>query len=1431
MFQRLASLSAVLRGVISWIAPHGRCRKGVGRFSEGLSSLGCSKTGAGLRRLYRALFVLVFLLLTSAHAMAAEPDTTPPVITATVSPSPNASGWNNTNVTVTFQATDSGSGVASLTQPVTITTEGAGQTITGQATDYAGNTATASVTLNTDTTPPGITATVSPPPNANGWNNTNVTVTFQATDSGSGVASVTQPVTFTSEGTSQVTGTATDRAGNTASLPVIVKIDKTPPFVSNLTPTGGSITNRRPTISAQVSDMLSGVYWLWGMSLDGNPVPASCTYPSPYGPGQTGPASISYTPTSDLAAGQHTVVVSGGDWAINSFSTQWCFTVDSTPPVITAAISPSPNISGWNNSNATVYFSATDSGTGVANVTPPVTVTSEGTNWVTGTATDYAGNMASTMVAVKIDKSSPSIMASVSPSPNMNGWNNSDVWVYFYVSDSFSGVANVSSPVHVTSEGTGWVTGTATDYAGNMASTSVTVKIDRSLPSITASVSPSPNMNGWNNTNVTVSFQATDNGSGVASVTCPVTVSMEGSMQMITGIATDRAGNTASSPVTLKIDKTPPYIYNLTPFSGSVTARRPTISAQVSDSLSGVCSLLMYLDGNSVPATCNWPVPYGPGYTGSASISYTPTSDLFLGQHTVVVSGSDWASNSFSTQWSFTVDSTPPVITATVSPQSYYGGWINSNATVYFSATDSGTGVAYVTPPVTVTSEGTSQVFGTATDFTGNTASLQVTVRIDKTPPYVFNLTPTGGSITDRRPTISAQASDMLSGVYWFQMNLDGNCVSANCSWPVPYGPGQTGPASISYTPTSDLASGQHTVVVSGGDWALNSFSTQWSFTVASPPAITSATTAGGSAGTAFSYQITASNSPTTYGATGLPFWASFNSSTGAITGTPTTVGTTTVTISATNAGGTGSAMLSITMAPGAPAKLAFVTQPGNGTGGSNLSTQPVVTVQDAYGNVVTSATNSITLAITNGTGTAGAVLSATTNPLAATDGVAGFSGARIDKAGTNYSLTASAAQLTSATSNTFINIIVGPAAQSTFSRQPGGGPAGTAWDQQPQVTLQDAGGNTVTRTAQDVTLAIQNNPGGGTLSGTTTVALNTATGVATFSGLSVEKAGAGYTLTATGNTLNTAPGVVVSAGFSITPAATTTFVVSGYPSEVTAGTAGSVTVTAQDAFGNTASGYTGTVSFSSTGQAALPANYTFTTGANGDNGTHTSSVTLTTAGTQSITASDIATPGITGTQYNIQVDVGAFTKLQILVPGETAAPGTSSGKTGTPAAETAGNAFNVIVNAVDACWNVVSTVTDTVSISSTDPGAVSPTDTPLESGTKTLTVTLKIVGSGTQTVTASDVTQPAKTPDTCSAIPVNPGAASQLEFTTQPGNGTGGSYLWTKPVVSVQDAYGNTVTSAADSIILAIGDNPSGGTLFAVSFRQGCMKRPSGMW
>src|SRR5205823_1620501 len=94
----------------------------------------------------------------------------------------------------------------------------------------------------------------------------------------------------------------------------------------------------------------------------------------------------------------------------------------------------------------------------------------------------------------------------------------------------------------------------------------------------------------------------------------------------------------------------------------------------------------------------------------------------------------------------------------------------------------------------------------------------------------------------------------------------------------------------------------------------------------------------------------------------------------------------------------------------------------------------------------------------------------------------------------------------------------------------------------------------------------------------------------------------------------------------------------SGIPSPITPGTAADLAVAVRDAAGNRALAYLGTVRFTSSDAAAtLPANYAFTAA---DQGQHTfaGGVRFGTAGTQSVTAVDVAAPAVTGTLGGIQV-------------------------------------------------------------------------------------------------------------------------------------------------------------------------------------------------
>jgi hypothetical protein len=217
-------------------------------------------------------------------------------------------------------------------------------------------------------------------------------------------------------------------------------------------------------------------------------------------------------------------------------------------------------------------------------------------------------------------------------------------------------------------------------------------------------------------------------------------------------------------------------------------------------------------------------------------------------------------------------------------------------------------------------------------------------------------------------------------------------------------------------------------------------------------------------------------------------------------------------TLTATSSGLTGatSAAFNIT-APPVPTAVGFAVQPSNTGVGSAISPAVTVEIRDQSGARIATATNNVTLAI--GTNPAGGTLSGTTT-VAAVNGVATFSDLSIDRAGTGYTLAATSSGLSGATSSAF-TITAAPIATALgFAVQPSHTVAGAAITPAVQAEIRDQFGARLTTASNSITLAIGTNPSGGTLSGTTTVAA--VNGVATFSGLSIDQVGSGYTLAAT---------------------------------------------------------------------------------------------------------------------------------------------------------------------------------------------------------------------------------------------------------------------------------------------------------------------------
>jgi hypothetical protein len=210
----------------------------------------------------------------------------------------------------------------------------------------------------------------------------------------------------------------------------------------------------------------------------------------------------------------------------------------------------------------TATFSCSDGYSGVKSCEPDYEFSGEGSGLTyTGHAADNADNTNSTDVTVNIDSTAPVISFVTRTLANANGWNNGDVTVEWSCTDTGgSGVVAGTITKTVSTEGANQsVSATCEDLAGNTSSdTQSGINIDNTAPTASASAAPAANTNGWNNTDVTVSFSGSDGLSGIDFCDAPEVLSSEGAGQSASGTCTDEAGN-VSAPATasgINIDKT-----------------------------------------------------------------------------------------------------------------------------------------------------------------------------------------------------------------------------------------------------------------------------------------------------------------------------------------------------------------------------------------------------------------------------------------------------------------------------------------------------------------------------------------------------------------------------------------------------------------------------------------------------------------------------------------------------------------------------------------------------------------------------------------------------------------------------------------------------------------------------------------------------------
>jgi len=483
-------------------------------------------------------------------------------------------------------------------------------------------------------------------------------------------------------------------------------------------------------------------------------------------------------------------------------------------------------------------------------------------------ATDKAGNIGQSIVAFVVEGSkqpdtTPPILAQASPQGVVT---DADVTISVLASDEQSGIAGVtltldgkelgegaSQSIKALADGNHKVIALVTNGDGLETTYEWTFSVqakDTTAPIITA-VSPH-GVVGSNDVNLTV--LASDEQSGIKEVLLSVDggKTSKGSILALKGLAPGlhQAEAEVTNGVGLKqvyawtfsvdVDTSAPVISNPQPspqsIIGDAGGEEIIISANIIDEQSKVSKVTLRLDGSAKSPTTK------------DGLSVFAVSGLDAGRHKVELVATSAGGTSL-LEWSFEVDSTPPVISS-VAPQ---GIIRNVTDTVNISAvvSEDVSKITDVTVAVDGKStkgtlkDGTVQLTQSGLDNGSHTVTVTAqsiggtsthtwtfTVDQDDTPPQI-TVTDPQGTVRVEKPTISASATDDRSGIDSIKISLNtssGKSISGRTK--------STGiirndsGGSAEFKPNSALSAGTYTVIVQVTDESGNESRAQWTFTV-----------------------------------------------------------------------------------------------------------------------------------------------------------------------------------------------------------------------------------------------------------------------------------------------------------------------------------------------------------------------------------------------------------------------------------------------------------------------------------------------------------------------------------------------------------------------------------------------------------------------
>ena len=358
------------------------------------------------------------------------------------------------------------------------------------------------------------------------------------------------PLTVSSDGEHTAVAASKDAHGNVEALKTLAfKIDSTPPTITAAATTQPNNFGWYTTpVSVQYTcdDATSGVW------VEEHPCPDD---------------QVLSDEGRDVTSASETIVDRAGNGATSNVVR---VDIDLTPPTITAAATPQPNIFGWYRDDVLVHFNCHDDLSGISPTDLTCllaqTVSTEGITTVAArTVRDRAGNESapSNVVTVKIDLTPPTLTGGPTTQPNQAGWYRNDVVVDFDCHDDLSGLeqsahVTCSLPFVVSTEGITPVGArTVRDGAGNESAPvgPFAIRIDKTAPVVSV---PAPiTVSATSPAGAAVNYQAgaTDNLDQSPAVVCsrPSGGVFPIGTTTVTCDGNDQAGNTAAKQFTVKV--------------------------------------------------------------------------------------------------------------------------------------------------------------------------------------------------------------------------------------------------------------------------------------------------------------------------------------------------------------------------------------------------------------------------------------------------------------------------------------------------------------------------------------------------------------------------------------------------------------------------------------------------------------------------------------------------------------------------------------------------------------------------------------------------------------------------------------------------------------------------------------------------------------